>query len=386
MTSRTPSTWNWIDIDVFDLYLDVLDKSVGPAALVDNPYPFLTTSRVQKNAREVKSLKTSSIDTIATFGKGLKNLTSLVYTVKIGTVGEISYRWLAGHAGKIDGLPPTMVTLLRSWAQKMMRYGDRSTEILVNALRSNPNLSSVTLQLQENHSYEAIVSNLAGLNNLRSLSIGGSDLYEADDEQLQSTTDTVLDILTRCRSLDALTFNAIPMSTPVVQDHSIYFTSPITVLDLSGVRRRHERGWDIVCFYPIHVHRIVPLCPNLRLLSLPRHLHHEEIDAMTPILSMCCQGLRSLYFNSSNLRVPPFKRFMESMTSLKALNITDCEFDASDFESWLGSSVVQETLQSLIVTHDELDQSPECNILLLKMPEGGTLNSSRTTWSRRRHF
>ncbi|KAG0220673.1 hypothetical protein B0O80DRAFT_425145 [Mortierella sp. GBAus27b] len=380
---QTLASWNWANIDVFDLHLDARDKKVGLKDLAMYPYPFLTPSLLMENAHEVRSLKTSSIDTISVFGDALRNLKTLEYTIKLGDVTGVSHQWVADHTDQIKDLRPTMIKPLKSWARNMIEFDERATEILGKVLRNNQRLRSVTLQLQENHWYGVIMGRLAGLRHLKTLVIGGSNLHNVDVRLLQSMTETVLDILKRCESLNVLVFNPMPIQRSGLRFHTAYYASPITALDLSGIRRRRMGDHDQGSEYPFHIHYVVPHCPNLRVLSMPQRVRAVEFEALTPVMMTSCPRLRSLYLNSTNLHIPPFTWFMESMAGLKALSVNNCLFRADDFEAWLASPKVQQSLESVTVCYDDLEGYRESKVLMLMMPDGGTVDKTKNSWIRK---
>ncbi|KAK3828124.1 MAG: hypothetical protein J3Q66DRAFT_434721 [Benniella sp.] len=382
MENQPLETWNWTEIDVIDFHLDIKDKEEGIATLSNYPYPFMSASLMVANAHKVKSLKTSSINTISELGDTLRNLTALEYTVDLGDVNGVSYQWIVKHTDQIEELPSTMVTPLKTWAYNMLAFGSSATGILARVLDRNQDLESVNLQLQANHCYGALMLKLAALKNLKALTIGGSDLESVEVCLLHPTTDIVLDILKRCGSLNSLVFRPFPVKRSVLRYHAPTFTSPITILDLSGIRNYHVGGMNAHTYYPFHLQWIVPRCPNLRMLLMPRYLPKEDIKALARVLAASCPHLRNIHFYDTNLDVPPFMRFMESMTTLRALFLTDCKFSANDFRTWLGNQRVQMRLQSVIVEYERIAQSPECQNLMLMMPASGTLNRTKTKWLR----
>jgi len=382
MTAHTLDSWDWAKIDAIDLLLDSRDKNVGLSSLSENPYPFLTDDLVLQKAGQVVSLKTASIETISKFGDALKNLMTLEHTIRLGAVNGVSYHWVEDHAHEIEGIPSAMVDPLKSWARSMIEYDSRATNILTNVLEQNQTLNTVNLQLQDNHGYQRLVSKLASLQHLKSLTIGGTDLHDVDDALLESATETVLDILQRCRSLDMLVFRPIPIQQPVLQYQAIEFTCSLTILDLSGTNRSQVGGPNMDVDFPFHVHRILPHCPRLKGLSLPRCLPAEEFDSLTPVLSPNCPQLGSLYINETELDVLPFAAFMASIGTLSRLTLTDCRFRASDFQPWLGRQDVRETLRMVFLEYDRIEQSPQSGELMAIMPSGGTVDPGMTNWFR----
>ncbi|KAI8356260.1 hypothetical protein B0O80DRAFT_425146 [Mortierella sp. GBAus27b] len=381
MTSRTPDSWDWGKIDIIDLQLDVQDKDRGIVSLSENPYPFLNSPLILEKAHQVLVLKTSSIETISMFGNGLRNLTTLEYNIHLDTVTGGSHQWILDHTDRINDLPPSMFEPLRSWSRRMKAYDDRATDILTNVLGNNRDLVTVSLQLQENHSYQGLVSRLATLENLGMLTIRGSDLHEADDALLLSATETVLDILQRCRALTSLTFGTIPILPSALNYQQTNFTSSITVLDFSRDIHGRARDLNVDISARLHVHRIVPHCPGLRNLSMPRDLPEEELVALTPILGPSCPRLGYLYFCDTDLDVSPFMGFLGSIGTLSTLSLTDCQFSANDFLPWLSRQDVRESFQSLFLEYEKLDRSPQCGELMSIMPPGA-VDMALSSWFR----
>ncbi|KAF9939233.1 hypothetical protein BGZ65_011162 [Modicella reniformis] len=384
MQGYAPKTWDWGNINIFDLQLDLLDKNVGLESISENPYPHLNPFLLLDHARQVKILKTSSIELILQFGEGLENLQTFDYAIDLVEHNGVSHRWLVDHADQIKQLPPAAVPMLQSWARRMIVHDEQASNILINVLARNLNLRSVLLQVQEIHDYKRIMSRLATLRYLDSLTLEGTDVQDADETCLQSATETVLDILQQCQSLDALAFRPIPIQPSVLKFQATQFTSSITVLDLSGFNRPKDPTQKMnFVVYPFHVHKVVLHCPNLHHLAMPQRLPEAEIAALDPILSNSCPHLENLDFFDTKLNVPPFPTLMASIGTLKRLLLYDCRFNAYDFWPWLNHQGVQETIRSVFVEYDRLDQPHQCEVLMSMMPSDGTIDQGRSSWIRR---
>jgi len=386
MVTHPKEAWNWTNIDVIDLHLDVKDKKVGLATLIQHPYPFLTYPLVTASAFQIRSLKTSSIDTISMFGDNLKSLITLEYAVNLDLVSGKSYQWIMNNTDQIAGLPSTMITTLKSWACCMMGYNLMSNAILTNVLERNRNLSSVRLQLQNNRGFNNLALKLGALEQLKSLTIEGSDLDDTEAALLQGATETVICLLQQCRNLKSLVFRPIPILKSDVRFHSEHFSSLITMLDFSGVNQVDARTQNTGRVVRFRVDRIITYCQSLRILLMPRGLPQATIQALTPHLSTSCPHLRCIHFFDTHLDGPRFAWFMGYMATLKSLNLTDCLFSASDFQSWVENPMVQRTIQSVIVEYGRLEKSPECEKLMSMMPDEGTVNETKDQWIRRRRF
>ncbi|KAK3828011.1 MAG: hypothetical protein J3Q66DRAFT_363194 [Benniella sp.] len=310
-----------------------------------------STETLIQGSNAIRSLTTASLDTFERLGEGLTMLRSLVFKVDLSPFTGKSHMDAVSYNRVLENgfLPADMnddtANALRDWAKAMVQINEgNSLERVTGVLQRNPRLRSVSLQLQPNHSLLEIVETLKSLQHLKSLYIEGSDVLDGTPIDLYNSTKVILHILGECHTLQELTFSDIPVNRPWNVDINENFTSKLTRLDLTGLKRGL---WTTRPDDEFDCQRIILRCPHLQWLAFPRDLRPQEVTALKSQLAKTCVELTSIMFSGSTLDMNDFPEFMASLTTLTHITFTECFVLADSLKQWSTNPVVMATLKEV---------------------------------------
>lgn len=335
---------------------------------------------LSEGARNIRSLKTASIDTFARLGRHLTRLrhlefkSDLTHFTGLAFNSEASYARLCTGDLYLGDIENATRFNLEDWALGMVEFSAiKPTSRITRVLQRNPELQSVWLQLQPDHRPVEIIEALGTLNDLTSLCIEGSTIGRSGGAlpSLQIQVEIILYTLQTCPSLQGLTFRDLPIARPFdfVLDETITFN--LTCLDLSGMR---QRPWSSGDYHGFDCARVVLRCPRLQRLALPRALLPMDITALTPHLANTCPNLTHLDFERSDLEMIGFSEFMASLTTLTHVHFNRGYVHAEYLQPWATHPTVMETIQEVVIDYFAQDPvSAKAAIHLLPPPPVGTV-------------
>ncbi|KAG0231040.1 hypothetical protein BGX31_005652 [Mortierella sp. GBA43] len=344
---------------------------------------------LSEGAENIRTLVTSSLDTFERLGKELTKLHHLVYKVDLSAFTGASFQSAVSYDRILQNgfLPNNMDSgtraCLQHWAIQMIYFSDHHpTMHITNVLERNPLLESVCLQLQPTHQPLEIIRALGTIEQLTSLSIGGSDMAGGLPVLLHSQTEVILRILQTCHSLNELTFCDLPSDEPFNIQISEDFTSHITRLDLSGL----ERGPRIALDCEFDCQRIIARCPDLQWVALPRALRRQEVTALRAVIADTCLNLKSLTLTGSLLTLTEFSGFMASLTMLTHLTFQSCTLLPESLRAWATTPTVQHTIQEVVIDYILIGEGVRSILECLPPPPVGSIEVDSVyfymTWRR----
>jgi hypothetical protein len=261
------------------------------------------------------------------------------------------------------------------------------TEPVLRVLQRNPNLASVSLQVQPDHSVVEIISALGELRHLRKLCIEGSNVVGGTPITLHNPTDVVLHILHTCRHLQELVYSDLPWHHPLPVFHiSADFMFTITRLDLSGIKRGQWTTTLPVEGDESGCHEVILRCPGLQWLSFPRELRPQEvIHLKTRLAKVCCRLTRLVF---TELVIAELSQLLASYKTLTHLTFVDCLVTPESLQRWAANPRAITTIEEVHITYGLLGKEMAEAVLKVLHAPVGTIefDSSKKIASWKRSF